>query len=166
MFKDWGWKDLNHCGYPPFSPNWCFSFEGKLVIKGATKVLYEKIDDKLIQRLRHQPKQGVLQHMVYRYPPLANHTWTYWRNLEQNKNVRDTIPIQIPKNWKKNEHICNEVVLACPFCNSYESSNGIRKGNLKHLHLFCPSMHLKKARTECNQKIESALYAIYDFAAM
>jgi hypothetical protein len=42
----------------------------------------------------------------------------------------------------------------------------IRKGNLEHLHLFCHSIHLKKARSECNQKIESALYAIYDFAAM
>jgi hypothetical protein len=103
---------------------------------------------------------------VYRYPPLANHTWTFWRNLEQNNNVRDTIPVEIPKNWKKNEHICNEIVLACPFCNSNESGNGIRKGNLEHLHLFCQSIHLKKARMECNQKIESALYAIYDFAAM
>jgi hypothetical protein len=49
MFKDWEWKDLNHCVYPPFSPKWCFSFEGSLVNKGATKVLYEKIDNELIQ---------------------------------------------------------------------------------------------------------------------
>jgi hypothetical protein len=33
------------CYYPPFSSRCSFSFEGALTNKGATKVLYQKIDE-------------------------------------------------------------------------------------------------------------------------
>jgi hypothetical protein len=45
--------------YPPFAPEWCFSFEGLLTNKGATKILFEKIDEELTLRLKHRPKHGL-----------------------------------------------------------------------------------------------------------
>ncbi len=45
--------------YPPFSPTWCFSFQGKLINKGATKLLQAKIDEELLLRIQHRPKQGL-----------------------------------------------------------------------------------------------------------
>jgi hypothetical protein len=67
------------------------------------------------------------------------------------------------KTWRKYPNICNDIVMACPFC-TYTYSENIRKGNLEHLHLYCSSKHLKKARYHCYQKIE--LHNIYNFASM
>jgi hypothetical protein len=49
--------------YPPFSPRWCFSFNGCVTNKGATKVLQEKIDTELTLRLQHRIKQGVFHRL-------------------------------------------------------------------------------------------------------
>jgi hypothetical protein len=40
--------EYNKVFYPVFSPKWCFSFEGGLANKGATKVFQEKHDMELI----------------------------------------------------------------------------------------------------------------------
>jgi hypothetical protein len=39
------------CFYPPFSPQWNFSFKGCLINKGATKVFYDKLDEELGLRM-------------------------------------------------------------------------------------------------------------------
>jgi hypothetical protein len=52
--------EYNKVFYPAFSPKWCFSFEGGLANKGATKVFQEKLDMELILRQQHRPKQGLL----------------------------------------------------------------------------------------------------------
>jgi len=41
-----------------------------------------------------------------------------------------------------------------------------RKGNLEHLHLYCPSKPLTQARSHCNEKVEEALTNLYNFASM
>jgi hypothetical protein len=51
-------EDLNQIFYPPFSPRWCFSFEGCITNKGATKVWHEKVDEELSLRLQHRNKEG------------------------------------------------------------------------------------------------------------
>ena len=48
LFKAYDMSTSNQCSYPPFSPRWFFSFEGRLTNKGATKVLHEKIYEELI----------------------------------------------------------------------------------------------------------------------
>jgi hypothetical protein len=101
---------------------------------------------------------------IYRYPPLANQIWVYWRNLDCNDCIRDTLSENIAKDWRKNSEICDNIIKACPFCNSISFEN-VKKGNLEHLHLYCPSIHLKKAREHCNWKIEEALTNLYIYAA-
>ena len=34
--------------YPPFSPEWCFSFDGKLTNKGASQYFFQKYDEELL----------------------------------------------------------------------------------------------------------------------
>jgi len=51
--------NLEKIFFPAFSPRWCFSFNGCLTNKGATKVLYNKMDDELFSRLQHRRKQGM-----------------------------------------------------------------------------------------------------------
>ena len=51
--------DLDHMYYSPFSPRWCFTFDGCTTNKGAIRVFYDKIDEELILRLQHRPKQGL-----------------------------------------------------------------------------------------------------------
>jgi hypothetical protein len=50
--------------YPPFSPRWCFTFDGCVTNKGATKLFYEKIDDELLARLQHREKQGLFYRLL------------------------------------------------------------------------------------------------------
>ena len=40
--------DLDHMYYSPFSPRWCFTFDGCTTNKGATRVFYDRIDEELI----------------------------------------------------------------------------------------------------------------------
>jgi hypothetical protein len=52
---------------------------------------------------------------IYRYPPLANHSWQSWRaklSVEEHGNIS----IIIPKDWKKFPDIANDIIKACPFC--------------------------------------------------
>ena len=51
--------EYNKICYPPFSPRWCFSFEGDLTNKGATKVFQNRLDMELIYRQQHREKQGL-----------------------------------------------------------------------------------------------------------
>ena len=186
----------DQCFYPPFSPRWCFSFEGKLATKGATKVLREKMDEELILRQQHREKQGlffrlapftnlsaeyigdqsILRSIVkmtaecwtrrlYRNPSLANLMWKRWRDTQHHKPYFATLPEDVPKDWQKRPVICNFIIKACPLCSCSNSTDNM-KGNLEHLHIYCPSRPLEKVRNFCNQKIEQALLALYDFAAM
>jgi hypothetical protein len=69
--------------YPPFSPEWCFAFEGKLVNKGATRLFNLKLDEELLMRLQHRPKQGLFARL-YSFNSLnSDHIGeeTIYRNL-------------------------------------------------------------------------------------
>jgi hypothetical protein len=50
--------------YPPFSPRWCFTIEGRVTNKGATKILYQKMDEELCVQLQHREKQGIMCRML------------------------------------------------------------------------------------------------------
>jgi len=59
---------LNHVtdvSYPAFSSRWCFTFEGRVTNKGATKVLQTKIDEELFLRKQHREKQGLFHRLFY-----------------------------------------------------------------------------------------------------
>jgi len=45
--------------YPAFSPRWSFTFEGCITNKGATKILYNKMDDELPLTTKPLTKQGI-----------------------------------------------------------------------------------------------------------
>jgi hypothetical protein len=58
--------EMDYCFfYPPFSPEWCFSYEGLLTNKGATKILFDKIDEELTLCLQHRPKHGLFYDCDY-----------------------------------------------------------------------------------------------------
>jgi hypothetical protein len=71
----------------------------------------------------------------YLNPTLADQTWKYWRcNLQDEilqRNTTDTIP----KGWKKNPMICNNIIRACPFCDQYPWISK-KVGTLEHLHIY------------------------------
>jgi hypothetical protein len=52
-------EDFDDLRYPPFSPRWCFTFEGHIINNGAHKLLQSKLDDELFYRLQHRCKQGL-----------------------------------------------------------------------------------------------------------
>jgi hypothetical protein len=54
--------DYDKIYYAPFSPKWCFSFEGSLTNKGATTVLQDKLDQELILHQQYWQKQGLFYH--------------------------------------------------------------------------------------------------------
>jgi hypothetical protein len=97
---------------------------------------------------------------ICRYPPLANQIWMYWRRRVQNEAIIDSLPNIIPKNWRKTPELCDNIIRACPFCVSTDG-NKVKIGNLENLHLYCSSNSLQKARTNCNQKLEDAIYKLY-----
>ena len=193
IFENYDMTEYKQCFYPPFSPRWSFSFEGCITNKGATKVLQDKMDEELIQRQQLRVKQGLFLRMSpfhslktdqigdesilrnllkmtamcwtrsgYRDPKLPQYIWSFWRHSAYNAHKIDTIPATIPKDWKKNANICDNIIKACPFCSSFDVENN-KKGNLEHLHLYCPSRHLKRVRDRYNANIEDALRRLYDF---
>jgi hypothetical protein len=95
---------------------------------------------------------------------LAEQTWKHWKYNLQDEILAINTPDTIPKGWKKNPMTCNNIIKACPFC---DQDRWIRKkiGNLEHLHLYCTSEILQKARNHCYQKIEDAIGNLYSFAA-
>jgi hypothetical protein len=102
---------------------------------------------------------------IYRYPPLANLIWQSWQTTLP-ANICVTKPINIPKDWQKHSDIADEIIKACPFCNQGDNNTRKSMGNLEQLHIFCTSQVLAGARSFCHQKIENAIFALYDFASM
>jgi hypothetical protein len=45
--------------YPPFSSRWIFTFEGCITNKAASKILQDKLDEKLDLHIQHRVKQGL-----------------------------------------------------------------------------------------------------------
>ena len=101
---------------------------------------------------------------IYLIPTLAEQSWKHWKYNLQDEILAINTPDNIPKGWKKNPRICNNIVKACPFC---DQNPWIRKkiGNLEHLHLYCTSDILQNNRNHCYQKIEDAIGNLYSFAA-
>jgi len=182
--------------YPPFSPRWTFTFEGCITNKGASKILQDKLDEELDLRIQHRVKQGLFYRLrpfigidteqigdksllrsivkqtapcwrrsIYRYPPLANQIWHYWR-AKLPQETRTSTPVNIPKRWQKITHTSDEIIKACPFCDRTNEGATRRSGNREHLHLYCNSQTLIKACFYCHQKIENAIYKLYEDASM
>jgi len=101
---------------------------------------------------------------IYRYPPLANQIWINWR-ASLPENIKASTPINIPRGWNKYPHIANYIIKACPFCKTNNSTSIKRIGNLEHLQLYCTAPILLGTRTHCHQKIEVAIYALYNYAS-
>jgi len=47
---------------------------------------------------------------------LANQALIHWSISQKNAPFFEKIPKTIPKDWKKNSAICNDIIKACPFC--------------------------------------------------
>jgi hypothetical protein len=61
--------------------------------------------------------------------------------------------------------IADDIIKRCPFCNDESNTTNGSIGNLEHLHLYCTLPTLKEARAHCNQKIEDALFDIYNYTS-
>lgn len=192
---------LNHVtdvSYPAFSSRWCFTFEGRVTNKGATKVLQTKIDEELFLRKQHREKQGLFHRLfyfnglradligdesllrnimkqtapcwtrcLYRHPPMVKQVYDQWW-FEQSSEFKENNPHKKDldlKNWKKDPITREYIIKRCPFCPPSKRMSDIRSGNLEHMHLYCRNASLIKARNFCNEKIEQAVHALYDFAS-
>jgi len=186
----------NCCYYPPFSLDWSFTYDGLINGKGATKTFYQKLDEELSLRLQHRHKQGLFQRLRnlnslcteqigddtlyrnqvkmtalcwtrrgYQSSTLVHQIWKHWQSLPQNINLVENIPTTLPKDWRNLPNINNNIIKACPFCQQMPRiKNPI--GNLEHLHQYCSSNVLQRARIHCHQRIEHALHNIYNCASI
>jgi hypothetical protein len=75
-------------------------------------------------------------------------------------------PCNIPKAWQKTPRVAQKIMKVCPFCNSDTRETNGSIGNLEHLHQYCTGPILVDVRNHCNQKIEDALFDIYDYASI
>jgi hypothetical protein len=123
----------------------------------------EQIGDESLLRIIVKMTAPCWTRCIYRYPPLANQTWKFWRSL-QSPTDQIALSTDIPKNWKKIARISDNIIRACPFCSTL-GQDGSKRGNLEHLHLYCQKSHLRKTREHCNRKLEEALHNVYNFAA-
>jgi hypothetical protein len=138
---------FDHTYYPPFSPRWCFTFEGKVTNKGATRLLYTKMDDELCLRLKHREKQGLLCRLLQfngikaefignesmarniikgtaPCPTRAIHHHPSVANLiwrqwynTLSMSAKATTSINLPHGWQKIPSIADNIIKQCPFCN-------------------------------------------------
>jgi hypothetical protein len=176
--------DYDKIYYAPFSPKWCFSFEGSLTNKGATTILQDRIDQELILHQQYRRKQGLFYRLFSfiglnaqqlgdesMLRNIAKMTATCWTRCiyrypplasqtwdywysQLAADLQRALPVSLPKDWRKQSLLADIVVRACPFCEDK------RAGTLEHLHLYCKSEYLTEARTHCNEKIESALHEL------
>ena len=137
--------------YPPFSPKWCFSFEGNITNKGATKVFQEKLDMELMYRQQHRSKQG----MFFRLLPFVGLNAQQLGDESLLRNIikmtapcwtrclyrypplgaqaweswfcclppeeQEYFPSTLPKDWKKDKFFSDLVVRVCPACGSHRT---------------------------------------------
>jgi hypothetical protein len=101
----------------------------------------------------------------YRNPSLPNLIWIHWRESLPD-TIKNSTSISIPKNWKKLPHISQDTIKSCPFCPTHATIATKHCGNLEHLHIYCQAPLLVKTRDFCHDKMEQAIFNIYDFASM
>lgn len=101
----------------------------------------------------------------YKSSTLVHQVWKLWLSLPQNVNLLDDIPATLPKDWRKFPNISNNIIRACPFCLQIPRIS-YPIGNLEHLHQYCSSTILQRARTHCNQRIENAILNLCNFASI
>jgi len=102
---------------------------------------------------------------INHYPPLANQIWKQWKTTLSDEDKMNT-PCNIPKAWQKTPRVAQKIIKVCPFCNSDTRETNGSIGNLEHLHQYCTGPILVDVRNHCNQKIEDALFDIYDYASI
>ncbi len=131
---------------PPFSPRWCFTCDGHINIKGATKTFQDKMDDELYLRLKHRENQGLLCRMLpfngLKAEQIGNESllrtivkltapcWTrcmyrypplanlIWKHWQDKIpiDIKANTPANIPRGWQKIHTIADEIIKQCPFC--------------------------------------------------
>lgn len=173
--------------YPPFSPRWCYTFEGCIINKGATKLLYTQLDDELSWRLQNREKHGLLcrllafnglnadfignESMNLNIAKTTAPSWTriiyrhpsmaglIWKRWynKLTPEQQENTPAALPHGWQKTPNIADNVIKQCPCCQD------LRHGDLEHLHLYCKAAILQNARVHCRGKIEIALQDLYAF---
>ncbi len=102
---------------------------------------------------------------INHYPPLANQICKQWKTTLSDEDKMNT-PCNIPKAWQKTPRVAQKIMKVCPFCNSDTRETNGSIGNLEHLHQYCTGPILVDVRNHCNQKIEDALFDIYDYASI
>jgi hypothetical protein len=64
---------------------------------------------------------------LYRYPPWAIQTWEYWYDHLPPEEQTD-LPTTLPKKWRKDKAISDEIIWVCPACAELQKSpNDIEK---------------------------------------
>ena len=104
---------------------------------------------------------------LYRYPPLIKQVYDQWW-AEQSDEFKQNNPHKKEldlKNWKKDPITREYIIKRCPFCPAVQKMSDIRSSNLEHMHFYCCNASLAKARLFCNDKLENAIHAIYNYAS-
>ena len=138
--------------YPPFSPQWSFSFEGGLTNKGATKTFHEKLDMELLHRHQCRPKQGIFfrmlpfiglnaqqigdESLLRNIVKMTAPSWTRWlyRYPHLAAQAWDSwyhsltdeeqanVPSKLPRDWRKDNWAANHVLRVCPACSLHRKN--------------------------------------------
>jgi len=118
--------------YPAFSPDWCFTIDGQITNKGATKILRDRFDNELLLRVQHREKQGLFYRLLNFIGLRAEHIgnesllrtiiqlvapcWTrciyrfpplanlIWKSWYRNlpPDLQATTSSELPRGWQKN----------------------------------------------------------------
>jgi hypothetical protein len=121
-------------------------------------------DESLLRNIAKQTAPCWMR-SIYRYPPFANQIWQYWRaKLPQEAKINT--PVDISKGRQKMTHVSDEIIKACPLCDTTNDGTNKRSSNLEHLHLYCNTQTLIKARFYCHQKIENAICELHKYASV
>ena len=102
---------------------------------------------------------------LYRYPLFVAKAWESW-HYSLTPDEQANVPATLPKDWRKDKWASDSVLRVCPACNVHRTDHTKEcMGTLEHMHLYCASPHLVKARAICYEGIETSLESIYNFAS-
>ncbi len=76
----------------------------------------EQIGDKSILRNIMKMTAPCWTQSLYRYPPLIKQMWLHWKKSNQVSSNDSNVTTSLPKNWKDNQVIRDNIIKACPWC--------------------------------------------------
>ena len=83
---------------------------------------------------------------------VKSHSQNWYRDdgYRDNHNKYGNVPVVEGKEAQE------ELALFCPWCKSKEGDNG-KKGNMRHLHLYCKNKYIQETRDLVNDILEEKM---------